>query len=792
MKGKAANMNGLSMRMLTGALALAVMAAGCGDGGKKPGDAAKPKPARRTQLDEPPRLSLPGVPPAGDVRVVAAWCTLTNAAAVRAAITSGESTWPAEYLAPGAVRLPVDFTGDPVQRVSWDVKLPCDLRTEPCIQFDFVCGDLMQFTSFSCYLKSGKGWYSASFAPEEDKVWTHVCIPKGKFGTEGKVDGWEKISVMRISGWRAGTNSTVCAIANVATSGVTPDVAIVYAESLAAKGGAESKGYMQFAANVSASLDALGVGTTIIADTDLSPELLAPMKAVVLPYNPSVPTNAFAAIRSFVLGGRKLFACYSLPKEVADLLGVELKGTVSPTDCREAPIAGFLRAGKGLPGQPAFAAQQSWITSVVCPRRGTRTVATWGTGKKEAMRYPALVRASTGVYMAHVWLGGTSGAQGQLMRAIIGDLAPELEARIVAREKSKEDRRLAIRAWLADCPSKRGEHRAFWCHSARGLGGGHNWDSSIRFLKGTGFNTILPNLCWGGVAFYDSKVLPVSPDVAARGDALKECLAACRKYGVKCHVWKVCWNMGSHTSAAFEERMAATNRVQVGFTGAVKRRWLCPSSPDNQRLEIDAMCELARKGVDGIHFDYIRYPDMGHCFCAGCRARFEAFVGGPVPNWPAQVRADAALKLKWAEFRASNITKVVRTVAERVRAESPGVQISAAVFRSPATDADTVGQDWPRWCREGWLDFACPMDYVESAAMFKSQIRMQKEAVGKAKLYPGIGLSCWTNDGEDAVRLAKQIQAVRDLGLGGFTVFNFDRRAEAVLPLMRLGVTKED
>ena len=41
----------------------------------------------------------------------------------------------------------------------------------------------------------------------------------------------------------------------------------------------------------------------------------------------------------------------------------------------------------------------------------------------------------------------------------------------------------------------------------------------------------------------------------------------------------------------------------------------------------DAMCELARMGVDGIHFDYIRYPDSGHCFCSGCRARFEAFAG---------------------------------------------------------------------------------------------------------------------------------------------------------------------
>ena len=741
---------------------------------------------------EAPQLSLPDHPAVGDARVLPAWAALTNAAAVKAAVSAGESTRPAEFLAPGAVKLPVDFTAAPVARASWDVKLPCDLRARPGIEFDFICGDLTQFTSFSCYLRSGNGWYSASFAPEEDKVWTHVRIPKGQFRTEGVVEGWEKISTMRISGWRAGTNKTVCVLANVATSGGKPDVAIVYAESLAAKGGSEAKGYITFAASVSASLEALGVGTTIIADADLTPELLAPMKAVVLPYNPSVPTNALEALRGFVRGGRKMLGCYALPKEVAELLGVELKGTVRPQDCGELPIAGFLREGKGLAGQPEFAPQQSWITSVASPLPGATTVASWGNGKKEPLKHPALVCATTGVYMAHVWLGGTSGAQAQLMRAIAGELAPELEARIDAHARAREERRLAIRAWLADRPSKTGEHRAFWCHSARGLGGDHNWDSSIRFLKEAGFNAILPNLCWGGVAFYDSQVLPVSPDVAARGDALRECLAACRKYGVKCHVWKVCWNMGSHTSQAFADQMAATNRVQVGRDGAVKGRWLCPSNPDNQQLEIDAMCELARKGVDGIHFDYIRYPDATHCFCEGCRARFEAFVGASMTNWPAQVRADADLKRKWNEFRASNITKVVQTVAERVHAELPGVQISAAVFRSPETDVESVGQDWPRWCREGWLDFVCPMDYVDSAAMFKSQARMQKGAVGKTRLYPGIGLSCWTNDGEDAVRLAKQIQAVRDLGLGGFTVFNFDRRAEGVLPLMRLGVTKEN
>ena len=71
-------------------------------------------------------------------------------------------------------------------------------------------------------------------------------------------------------------------------------------------------------------------------------------------------------------------------------------------------------------------------------------------------------------------------------------------------------------------------------------------------------------------------------------------------------------------------------------------------------------------------------------------------------------------------------------------------------------------------------------------------MRSQLKRAGKVPLYPGIGLSCWPNDGRDAERLARQIEAARALGLKGFTVFNFDHRAEQVLPLMRLGVTKDD
>ena len=118
------------------------------------------------------------------------------------------------------------------------------------------------------------------------------------------------------------------------------------------------------------------------------------------------------------------------------------------------------------------------------------------------------------------------------------------------------------------------------------------------------------------------------------------------------------------------------------------------------------------------------------------------------------------------------------------------MKISAAVFTNAETSPSNVGQDWPAWCKEGLLDFVCPMDYVESPALFRGQVVPQKRVVGKVPVYPGIGLSCWRNDGRDAVRLAKQILVVRELGLDGFTVFNFDRRAEKVLPLLHLGVTR--
>jgi uncharacterized lipoprotein YddW (UPF0748 family) len=282
--------------------------------------------------------------------------------------------------------------------------------------------------------------------------------------------------------------------------------------------------------------------------------------------------------------------------------------------------------------------------------------------------------------------------------------------------------------------------------------------------------------------------LPEYPRLAKEGDQLEKCLSACRKYGVACHVWKVCYNIGTReNSKAFASKMAGDCRTQVRTDGKDGSGWLCPSDPRNIQYEIDAMVELARKrGVSGIHFDYIRYPTDKGCYCGGCRERFERSSGRKVSRWPEDLKEDAVISALWKNWRVSNISAVVSGVAGRVRTLNPTMQISAAVFSDPAKSPDMVAQDWLEWCRKGYLDFVCPMNYLDSTVRQRAAVQEQLRATAAlpVKVYPGVGLSVFKKDGCDARRLSGQIAEIRSCGAPGFTVFNFDRRALDALPLI--------
>jgi uncharacterized lipoprotein YddW (UPF0748 family) len=488
--------------------------------------------------------------------------------------------------------------------------------------------------------------------------------------------------------------------------------------------------------------------------------------------------------------------------------------------------------------------QNSWNIREPRPVLGaSRVIAEWLDAQGQPAGHAAVVASSKAIEMAHVLLGDAAADQRQMLLAMAGYLVPEVWpqaadaalarigrlagyrdfddaatrlAKMAGQEQSVASqlgaaRRLRdeavthraagryadacaraseaaerlLKAFAAAQQPLAGEFRAFWCHSAFGVEG-MDWEAAIRRLAENGFTAILPNLLWGGVAFYPSAILPVAPEVTTRGDQLEQCLAACRKHGLQIHVWKVNWNLGS-APQDFVDRMRLEGRLQANADGEVER-WLCPSHPANQKLEVDSMVEIARRyPVDGVHFDYIRYPDDDHCFCAGCRDRFTRLVGAGPLRWPQDVRPGGAHRQSWLEWRRAHITAVVQAVSAQARAIRPAVRLSAAVFRNWPADRDSVGQDWRLWCERGYLDFVCPMDYTTSEVQFENWGRNQKEWAGTTPCYPGIGAWVMTPD-----RVIGQIQATRRLGTGGFVVFNYDARAAGELvPLLGQGITRK-
>lgn len=151
-------------------------------------------------------------------------------------------------------------------------------------------------------------------------------------------------------------------------------------------------------------------------------------------------------------------------------------------------------------------------------------------------------------------------------------------------------------------------------------------------------------------------------------------------------------------------------------------QWLCPSRPKVREYLSDVMDEIAAApGVDAVHLDYIRHPDVilprnlwekyglvqdhempefDFCYCSVCREKFRKQAGSD----PLTLKHPAANR-EWRQFRYDSVTQLVGVLARTVHAR--GKAISAAVFPTPTMARTQVRQAWDKWP----LDLVFPMLY---------------------------------------------------------------------------------
>ncbi len=189
--------------------------------------------------------------------------------------------------------------------------------------------------------------------------------------------------------------------------------------------------------------------------------------------------------------------------------------------------------------------------------------------------------------------------------------------------------------------------------------------------------------------------------------------------------------------------------------------FISPGVPEVQDYLVEVFREVVEKyEVDGIHFDYIRYPSEIGDFSYDARSleRFQRKYGHSPDQLPHQ----------WIKWRSDQVTAVARRVYDTCCALRPGLIVSAAAIGDYPRGSVRYYQRSQEWMEEGILDIAMPMVYTADDDAFTTRVQNYRENCYGRLVYPGI--SAGRNNPEGLLR---QIRISKELGCPGVAFFAY-------------------
>jgi uncharacterized lipoprotein YddW (UPF0748 family) len=178
--------------------------------------------------------------------------------------------------------------------------------------------------------------------------------------------------------------------------------------------------------------------------------------------------------------------------------------------------------------------------------------------------------------------------------------------------------------------------------------------------------------------------------------------------------------------------------------------------------------------VDGIHLDYVRYPNVHYDYSLINRAEFSRRFGfDPLKfrNDTSEVEGDLQERRRkvWEKWRTDQITLLVEQIRAMLTELNPKVQLSAAVKPEIERAYRQHGQDWIRWINREMIDFVVPMFYTGSSKEIERRMKDASQYVKRGRMFAGIGM--YNQKTKESIA---QIQVARDAGLDGIVLYSYD------------------
>jgi uncharacterized lipoprotein YddW (UPF0748 family) len=334
------------------------------------------------------------------------------------------------------------------------------------------------------------------------------------------------------------------------------------------------------------------------------------------------------------------------------------------------------------------------------------------------------------------------------------------------------------------------EIRALWVDAFHaGIRSPQEADTLVEAARRANLNTLFVQVRRRGDALYTKGVEPPLDEAGydPTFDALAYVVDAAHRAGLEVHAWinaMPTWRdeappkdprhvFNRHGPAAagdenwFTASPAGDPRFPVGY-------FVDPGHPAAAAYLAEIYLNIVRNySVDGIHFDYIRYPETDERLPRGAAVGYNGVNLARFRKASGRTDVPAPGDEAWMAWRRQQVTNLVRRVSIEAKAINPRIKISAALIpwgAPPSSESDfddvapmqRVFQDWHQWLKDGLIDLAVPMNYASETDQrvrewFDGWIRWEKRHKHGRQL--AVGLGAYRNTPDHTIQQIMRVRA---------------------------------
>ena len=314
-------------------------------------------------------------------------------------------------------------------------------------------------------------------------------------------------------------------------------------------------------------------------------------------------------------------------------------------------------------------------------------------------------------------------------------------------------------------------------------------DQVLKFAKSNNYNHLFVQIRGRGDAYYSSRLVPRSHLLLNTDfDPLQYILKESKSYKIKIHAWLNVYYLWSSTNLPKQREHLLLNhsdwldsnnpdpinvpdimrKVKKDRKANGEGFYLSPTHPEVDAHLQNIITELIQNySLDGIHFDYIRYHDLGWGMNP-TGLKFFLNYSGSIPGLPSLKVQE---KPSFAEFKRMAITGFLNKASMRIKAYQPNCIISAAVKPNIFNARNTFGQEWDVWLAGGYIDWAVPMNYTKNDKLFQKNLQIMIDNLPEkylSRIIVGIGAY-----NQEPRSTGKKIYQVGKKQFSGISIFSY-------------------